>query len=678
MKEKITLKEIADWQLNSEISKVELPSIQRGFVWKPKQVEDLWDSILREYPIGSFLFSECGEKFHLMDGQQRATSIFLGYLNPFELDASVAPWSIKGELPVVWIDIQPKTKPDTSKYLIRVTTHSHPWGYEAKNNGERLRLSDRRKALELFKKHPDNKGGYTSFKNITVFPFDACYPLPLSFFIESKSVEQVIEKAKNYLPDYISTKQGNFENKKDYLKLLNEELQNEMQAILGAVQKSIKKNINYDIVPDAVLREEEDVDDPTLFVRINSSGTTLSGDDLIYSIYKAIFPETKELVEKAGMSFIAPTQVISLASRFVLSELKDNQYAKKMNVREFQRRIKDDNFKNSLRELIGTDSESEIKNLFEKAIKLLKGNGLFESEIPPVIIKMFIKSTPDLFLFFVSWLRLHNTLIDEKCQLQMIAKLLSFSWFEFGEIWRLWVEIKDENFWSKPLNQYMWWEGKYGIHFLVPPILLRTYYQQTQIENRFLENHEHKWELNSIGNNIAEYYNKVKSENIDTETADIYFSEFINILRFCKQLILFAQRNYVNSQFIDYNQMEDLDDTNVPWDWDHIYPDSWVYNMKYCEPIIREWNNTTGNLRAMSLEQNRSQSNGLSPRERLLPKEQKGFFIQKNDWIHWQLIDGRIYDKEKVLNHFRAVTTRMINIYEKFWNDLKIEELIIF
>ena len=51
-----TLEEIAKWELNPEHSGVELPSIQRGFVWKPKQIEDLWDSILRGYPIGSFYF----------------------------------------------------------------------------------------------------------------------------------------------------------------------------------------------------------------------------------------------------------------------------------------------------------------------------------------------------------------------------------------------------------------------------------------------------------------------------------------------------------------------------------------------------------------------------------------------------------------------------------------------
>ena len=128
LKDTFLLQEIADWQLEAETAIVELPSIQRGFVWKPKQIEDLWDSILRGYPIGSFLFSKTSSNLHLMDGQQRATSIFLGHFNPYNAINATKAWSIKGELPIVWLDIKPTVKPDTSKYLFRLTTRSHPWG----------------------------------------------------------------------------------------------------------------------------------------------------------------------------------------------------------------------------------------------------------------------------------------------------------------------------------------------------------------------------------------------------------------------------------------------------------------------------------------------------------------------------------------------------------------------
>src|SRR5690348_11193101 len=37
---------------------VALPMIQRGAVWKPDQIIDLWDSLLQAMPIGSMIVSE--------------------------------------------------------------------------------------------------------------------------------------------------------------------------------------------------------------------------------------------------------------------------------------------------------------------------------------------------------------------------------------------------------------------------------------------------------------------------------------------------------------------------------------------------------------------------------------------------------------------------------------------
>ncbi len=39
-----------------------LPAIQREFVWETDQIEKLFDSILGDYPIGSFLFWKVDEK----------------------------------------------------------------------------------------------------------------------------------------------------------------------------------------------------------------------------------------------------------------------------------------------------------------------------------------------------------------------------------------------------------------------------------------------------------------------------------------------------------------------------------------------------------------------------------------------------------------------------------------
>ncbi len=49
-----TIKTIVD-RLNTQYF---LPSIQRHYVWKPDQIVLLFDSIMRGYPISSFLFWE--------------------------------------------------------------------------------------------------------------------------------------------------------------------------------------------------------------------------------------------------------------------------------------------------------------------------------------------------------------------------------------------------------------------------------------------------------------------------------------------------------------------------------------------------------------------------------------------------------------------------------------------
>jgi uncharacterized protein with ParB-like and HNH nuclease domain len=51
------VEELAGRILNGDII---LPKFQREFVWSKKQVIDLWDSIARNYPIGSVLLGAVG------------------------------------------------------------------------------------------------------------------------------------------------------------------------------------------------------------------------------------------------------------------------------------------------------------------------------------------------------------------------------------------------------------------------------------------------------------------------------------------------------------------------------------------------------------------------------------------------------------------------------------------
>lgn len=141
-----TLKEISEWTHKDSI--VSIPAIQRGLVWKPQQVELLWDSILRQFPIGSFTLSASREKnessYSLLDGQQRWNAISLGYGSVFEDSSSARS--------ILWFDLKPEDIWDlnktTRKFFVRATTKAHPWGYEANDECSRFNTAQKREALK--------------------------------------------------------------------------------------------------------------------------------------------------------------------------------------------------------------------------------------------------------------------------------------------------------------------------------------------------------------------------------------------------------------------------------------------------------------------------------------------------------------------------------------------------
>ncbi|WP_295917235.1 DUF262 domain-containing protein [uncultured Anaerovibrio sp.] len=106
-----TALKICDVVNDISAGKYVLPSIQREYVWSTKQIERLFDSLMRDYPVGAFLFWELQDNqntlydfygflqnYHeknathntkinlvgnsavmaVLDGQQRLTSLFLG------------------------------------------------------------------------------------------------------------------------------------------------------------------------------------------------------------------------------------------------------------------------------------------------------------------------------------------------------------------------------------------------------------------------------------------------------------------------------------------------------------------------------------------------------------------------------------------------------------------------
>ena len=662
--ESCSITDIKDWMLNPE-SNVELPPIQRGFVWKPFQIENLWDSIFRGFPIGSFLLTSTGDKKMLLDGQQRATSIALGFYNPW--DDSVKSLGNAKNLPVIWIDVSPSVITEKSEYVFRVVTRSHPWGYQLIDNHKVLCVSDRIASSNSFKTLYGEKM-YTKLEPNQRLPFDATLPVPLCFLLESMKdgieykewKDTIIEKCSRIPTTY---RPKHLPNILSYIVALDE---CDLESLFDQI-KAIRSDylMPATTIPNELITkptEESDVD-PTLFVRLNSEGIRLEGEELIYSIYKAVFPATKELVERVSTNVISPSRIISLASRLVLSNLR-GQYYNKLTLSQFQREIGKADFREALEVFIGDNTNSRLSTLFSFAIDILNYDS--ESPFPAVIIKRFIKDSPSGFLLLLNWLY-HNDIdsMDSCLKKAICAKLYTYYWFGNMEaiVNNSWDQSREKEFWSKPYRN----SRLFAWRPLVSP---------DELEAFLLNSIKSPEEDLSISAEYPELWTSWTAAYPKPDTMkdeDYLFNvkeAWINyIYRFLgnRYLVLLAQKEYINETYKDFNQIDDLQDTETPWDWDHIYPKSWVEGRWYIDRRTKNWEWRIGNYRAMSLTDNRSENSNMSPMERF-EGPNKDFFIKENDYKYWRKLDSRHKsikdtDNEYVSIHAKAIIIRTVNIY---------------
>lgn len=163
--------------------------------------------------------------------------------------------------------------------------------------------------------------------------------------------------------------------------------------------------------------------------------------------------------------------------------------------------------------------------------------------------------------------------------------------------------------------------------------------------------------------------NKYSSQEKEQNHYELFWEKLLNTLVWNRNLLIFVQGDYFKENFSEYDSLEILSDTNRPWDWDHIYPQSWVYNQRNINTQVKEWYNMNGNLRAITLEENRSEGNYKSPSERF-PEDRKDDFFIKNDWEFWKEINCRINSPQQEKFLMTAFVIRTSNIYAEIYKFL--------
>lgn len=637
MDKTFTLRQIASWGINN--TDVELPGLQRGLVWSPKQVELLWDSILRNFPIGGFVLSENNDgKYYLMDGQQRFNSIQTGFIEPDNNSESV-----------LWIDIKyKKTNNSTRTYLIKATTKIHPWGFNNDDVSSVLKTNEKRDALTEF-----NMDGKNIFKDkitlMETYPVKAELPIPLAYLLnapldsDSTFSNYILKKLEKLSP--VWKKKIEWENKQIEIK---QDLEKQYYPIIKKLLIDDSYTVPFSLLPSAAIENEtqtltEQTNLEVLFTRLNTGGTPISRGDLQYSAIKAYWgDEFKTKIDMLAKDRMSPQTLALLLIRLALTMRSPNseKFVNTPTIRQIRDFAKEPETKKYIEDFIFKNSDSIIKKV---------DNAL--SELPQYLIMKIIYERADLYLLFMY-------LIFENIDIQkykIINLLLFLYWFS-----------KDANCCNACINTIYKTinEQKIGQDFESDFSSLR------KVVLNLLREEKTKYVFSPT--ELKQYFKPETLEYPKIETQIEIFWQEISDFRRTDTMLIFAEKEFLIEHYPNYipASIKDWDKTNRPWDYDHIIPQVWSAYRSKGEPykaIVDYWLWRTGNFAAIPFEINRSK-NAYSEYSFYEEKAEQLLFSKEVENVTIDLIRN----KDQAIIFAKETFERTIRVYEKAFDFIKV------
>ena len=669
-KQSFTLAEISKWATDGT---VDLPNVQRGFVWKPNQIENFWDSILRGYPLGALVLAENTSKtYDLLDGQQRATAVCLGF--------GGGTFRKSEERIKVFIDLEKPHGGDARRYIIRVITKSHPWGYQNKDNSKPLDSDCIQKAMQLYEIEDHLEHPLSDF-----FPYEADLPIPLEFFIQSETLDQFMAMLDKW-PHWIKIENRWLEKNKEGRASAHDRLygigahKERIGAIFLAIRKALDEEngqkipalyLNREMLTgDSSIHDEQEPltaedDQPegaekddeveTLFIRLNSGGTPLRGEELNYSILKAhIELDLQKKIENACDGLLAPARFITIAFRLFqnMPQPASKNAAQIVNKRrvasrdaiqmrvqpkQFQRHIGENSkaFVEFLEHIIDV-KEFDKGTLLEQAKYLLTYEEKQPCGLPYPIVSSLASRAPEvMFMLLYRLIRKDTFVIGANLHKRMVGMVSLFLWFGKGQRQRDHSKLLS-NIWPcvKILDTDLFWSSSTVQRAMLDSVLPNIPGKKDLLPLAAIKN---------LRANVGRLENFIVSNG---SFGDVVSKAFFN-----RDLILFAQRQFLAEAF--KKQHFNQEDTNVPFDWDHISPNKLIENKKKMPKPVKEWYNTNGNFRAWPYSLNRFDQDG-TPENKLDPLNAKRIYESakyssdkyEELWRTYFYKNGKIFDKK--------------------------------
>lgn len=373
---------------------VDLPMIQRGFVWKPKQIIDLWDSLLSGMPIGALMVSEmrqgdarvaltqnpdatstAAQRLGLVDGQQRTLAMLMGWK---AFSAGAAQHRL-------WVDLADEPAPGHNVRL-RVSTHHQPFGYKRVEPNRKLSLDERRRAREAFA----TVNAQDLLAQAQPHSAGARYSAPVDFgkWVHAWRTQNPQVWKEAVWKELKQVKTIFVEDEKAVLKLQwvaippdqKDAIKERLEKLAAGLQRVFATQIPLvRVAPELFNTDSEENMEPPLarlFQRVGSNSTPLQDSDYIYSVLKHLMPDLHGMVENLHAhskvaGFLIATDLVMSALRLAAvpwKEVADRENPSKEDFHRMVIRPKDADAKQrqaDMRALLGSDGSQSLRRLFD-------------------------------------------------------------------------------------------------------------------------------------------------------------------------------------------------------------------------------------------------------------------------------------------------------------------------
>lgn len=461
----VSLRQWLDWAAGNKAQEwqVSLPMIQRGFVWKPAQIFELWDTLLQGLPIGALLVSELGKnvKSIPLTGQTAAIEAAGGSLGLVDGQqrtlAMLAGWPLPAGTPIshrLWVDFA-DTPRSGEHFRMRVTTRNQPFGFARDNPNSKLSLAERRKAqTEWLTTQPESAQSQSyqlpDFQGTRPWCNQPSLPLDLRDLMQWWHEFNDARVWKHKVLEHLKAQKAPSIDSTSIWASLGTKHQTLVEQRIDEFATGLKR-IHAAQIPLIRLdnglftTEFHDTTEPPLallFKRIGSNATPLSDHDYVYAILKHLRPEVHEMVTRlhghrggsdqaSVASLMSPTGLAMSALRLAAAAWSPGEKEPRTDPvnpskEQFHRLIKREGFLDSLLPLL---TENQMKRWFDLTLQCLEYRNGADPGLPrhalPCLSRQLVQVL--LRLSQAGYLETHGTSRDE-ARRRDILRLVLYWW----------------------------------------------------------------------------------------------------------------------------------------------------------------------------------------------------------------------------------------------------------